>query len=166
MKFYSFVLTFILGLIFCQPSLAQNNKETPGGDGPTTYCPPGTSAAFVYACDLAFHRKKHNCEKGFWFCFTNCGWEIRCIPNRGMYKYIEAGLDKNVFAEVSDDYVTMFFPISEVDKQLNEVEKQILNVDDPLEFELNGRKFKLITGDYSTQKIDVWYTAKIHISYL
>ncbi len=164
MKYYSLLLTFILGLILYQPSFAQNNKETPGGDGPTTSCPPGTSPSFVYACDLEFHRKKHQCLKGFWFCFTNCHWELRCIPNG--YKYIEAGLDKKVFAVVSEDYVTMFFPISEVDKQLNEMEKQTLNVDDPIGFELNGKKFKLIIGDYSTQKIDVWYTAKIPISYL
>lgn len=44
-------------------------------------CPHGYHAVFEYEFDgFNFHRPKHNCESGFWFCVSG-HWEIDCEAN-------------------------------------------------------------------------------------
>jgi hypothetical protein len=111
-------------------------------------CPLGEYQVVVYSCDFEFHRPKFDCKKGFWFCFTNCHWEKKCItkPASGFYNF--------VYAKIAEgEYLEFHFPNTVIEKQnFSKEEISLFNVDDPLVFEFDKQKLQLITGDYPTKQ--------------
>jgi hypothetical protein len=123
-------------------------------------CPPGSVVVGIgvsWECD--FHRPKFKCEKGFWFCCTKTRMIIRCssLPRN----------NSEIFGELVNNQMVFHFPIEfKKRSKLTEEELKTFNVDEALEFNFNGVKFKLVIGDYSTEENEVEIVAKVNIEML
>lgn len=125
-------------IIFCASILSLQELKA--------QCDIGETLVVQYTCDLVIGRPKYDCKKGFWFCWTNCRWEKKCIPEKADY------LSGYVYAKIlNEQFLEFHFPNKSLDKQnLTAEERAEFNVDDPLIFDFGKQKVQLITGDYPT----------------
>lgn len=137
------------------------NAQIVGRSAPN--CPAGQHPVLTYACDLAFHRPKFDCESGFWFCFSNCTWTSSCVGDLA-FRSAEREFSNEVIGELVGDNFVIHFPKGAVERSnLSAVDKSTINVDDALQFVFNGKKVTLIKGDYSTQETEYEIIATIPV---
>ncbi|MEY8849909.1 hypothetical protein AB9K26_13905 [Psychroserpens sp. XS_ASV72] len=125
-------------------------------------CPPNSHAVLHYQfSSFRFKRPKYDCERGFWFCFTDPEWQVHCVDNYNgavvktislsNVDQIEERTTVAGLINKGDKIVDFYFPIELVGLDGNTLEDfAIFNVDDDENIYItNG--VTLIPGDYPSR---------------
>ena len=151
-----------LFLVVVSTSICGYSQESMSNRVATPNCWPGEHLALVYSYDFYFHRPVRNCQRGFWFCFTNGHYEWACVPNSN--RSISNDGKNYVYIDISDDYFTFRFPISlKLDSNYTLDELKTFNVDESLIFTQNKNEYQLVKGDYATTESDTEIIAKVPV---